>query len=324
MNKRIHLRALLVLAAFWALPAAAQTYPAKPIRVITSLPAGSSIDITVRFVSERFQQITGQPFVIDNRTGASGVIAADLGAKAAPDGYTLLAGNISQFSINPFTFKQLPYDPAKDFAAVTQLVRTTYFWIAGPAAPGAALKDYLAWAKSNPGKATYASGGVGSISHFATVMIALAAGADLTHIPYKGSAQHVADLTAGRVGAAFSPWVSVREYVKSGQLRVLAVASEQRSSVLPDVPTFVELGYPDVVAPLWSGLMAPAGTPPTIVDAVARGVAQSFTHSEVRDKMLAIDQEPVGNTPAEFARFLEQDRARWGKAIKASGFKPGQ
>jgi tripartite-type tricarboxylate transporter receptor subunit TctC len=295
-------------------------YPAKPIRIVVPLPPGGSMDITFRIVSTRFQQIAGHGFVIENRTGASGILAAETVMRAPADGYTLLGASVSLMSINPHTFEKLPYDPVKDFVPITNVYRTNYFWVAGPSAPAANLKEYVAWAKTAPGKASFGSAGVGSISHLASAMFSQAAGIELLHVPYKGAIQSITDMLAGRVSAVFAPVIAFGDHLKTGNLRVLAAATDRRVASFPDVPTFTEQGF-DVIAPLWTGLVAPAGTPAPVIDTLNRHLVQALAAADVRDQLAKVDQETIGGTPAQFAQFMLTDRERWGKAVKASGFK---
>jgi tripartite-type tricarboxylate transporter receptor subunit TctC len=313
---------LALLLGACALPAASQApFPSKPIRVIVPLPAGGSIDNVFRIASDRFQQISGQPFVIDNRPGASGFVAADAVMRAPADGYTVLAASVTMMSINPHTFVKLPYDPQKDFAPVSNFYRTNYFWVTSSTVPASNLKEFVAWAKANPDKASFGSAGVGSISHLASAMFNQAAGMELLHVPYKGAVQSMTDLLTGRISAVFAPVVAFSEHLKGGNIRVLAAATERRVGAMPDVPTFVESGF-DVVAPLWTGVVAPAGTPAAIVQTLNRHIVETLNTPDVRERFLKGDQEPIPGTAAEFAEFMRIDRERWGKAVKASGLKP--
>jgi tripartite-type tricarboxylate transporter receptor subunit TctC len=309
------------LLAAAILPAQAQTYPSKPIRVIVPLPAGGSIDNVFRIASDRFQQLSGQPFVIDNRPGASGVLAAETVMRAPADGYTVLAASVTMMSINPHTFAKLAYDPQKDFVPVSNVYRTNYFWVTSATVPASNIKDFVAWARTSPGKASFGSAGVGSISHLASAMFNQAAKIELLHVPYKGAVQSMTDLLAGRISAVFAPIVAFGEHMKTGQVRVLAAATDKRVGSMPDVPTFLENGF-EVVAPLWTGVVAPAGTPAAVVSTLNRHLVDTLTTPDVRERLLKGDQEPVPNSPSEFADFMRQDRERWGRAVKASGLKP--
>ena len=303
---------------------AQETYPARPIRVMVPFAPGSSIDFNLRVISEKLQQGTGQQLVIDNRGGASGLIAADLVAKSAPDGYTLMAATIGQMSLNPHVFSKLPYDPEKSFAPVSQLVSSQYVFVAHPSVPAASLREFVTWVKANPGKVSFASTVAGGPGHFAGVMFNQAAGMDMLHVPYKGGGPAQIDLLAGQVNSMFSTVGISRDYLRSGKLKVLAVTSERRIAALAEVPTFGELGYPGVVAYVWMGLVAPAGTPAAVPEKLHAEITRIFALPDVREKLQATDQELVGSSPQQFAEFMRADRARWAGAVRASGFKAAE
>lgn len=325
MSLSLSVRILLWALLFVSLPAPAQeAYPSRPIRVLVPFAPGSSLDFTLRVISEKFQQSAGQTFVIDNRGGASGIIAAELLVKSPPDGYTLMSATIGQMSLNPHLFKNLPYDAEKSFTPITQLVRSQYIFVAHPSVPSANLKEFVAWVKANPGKVSFASTAAGGPGHFAGVMFNQAAGIDLLHVPYKGGGPALNDLLGGQVQTFFATVGIARDQLRSGRLKILAATSERRVAALPDVPTFMELGYPDVVAYVWTGLVAPAGTPAAIVNRLSQEVARILNLSDVRDRLLATDQEPVGSSAAQFSEFMRADRQRWGNAARASGFKVEQ
>ena len=301
-----------------------ESYPARPIRVVVPFAPGSSIDFNLRVMSEKLQQGTGQQLVIDNRGGASGLIAADLVAKSAPDGYTLMAATIGQMSLNPHVFPKLPYDPEKSFAPVSQLVSSQYVFVAHASVPAAGLREFVAWVKANPGKISFASTVAGGPGHFAGVMFNQAAGMDMLHVPYKGGGPAQIDLLAGQVNSMFSTVGISRDHLRSGKLKVFAVTSEKRIAALPEVPTFGELGYPGVVAYVWMGLVAPAGTPAAVTERLHAEIVRIFALADVREKLQATDQELVGSSPAQFAEFMRADRARWAGAVRASGFKAAE
>ena len=324
MNPRINLRCSLFLAAslfvsFSAL--AEEVYPSKPIRVLVPFPPGSSIDFALRVISEKLQQSIGQLFVIDNRGGASGIIAATMLLKSPPDGYTLMSATIGQMSLNPHLFKDLPYDAEKSFAPISQLVSSQYIFVAHPSVPAANLRQFVAWVKANPGKVSFASTVAGGPGHFAGIMFNQAAGIDMLHVPYKGGGPALNDLLGGQVQTFFATVGIARDHLKSGRLKILAATSERRVAALPDVPTFIEAGYPDVIAYVWTGLVAPAGTPTPIVNRISQEMSRILALSDVRDNLLTTDQEPVGSSPVQFSEFMKADRQRWGVAVKASGFK---
>ena len=321
---RMIIGATALLAAF-AVPLcvhAQDAFPNKPIRVVIPFAPGGSGDIVVRLVSDKFQQLTGQPLVSDHRGGASGIIAAEFIARSAPDGYTLMLASVGQMSLNPHSFTNLPYDPVTTFAPVSGLVATNYFWAVHPDVPATTLREYVAWAKANPERANFGSTGIGTPSHLAGVMLAQASGAPLVNVPYKGTGPAITGLLGGQVSAAFVTLVLVKDAVRTGRLRVLAAATEKRVRSLPDMPTFGDLGYPEVVAPLWSAMLAPAGTPPAVIERLSRAINQALASPEVAEKMIAADQEPFGTTPAQLAEFMRVDRERWGRAFRDSGFKP--
>ena len=312
----------LLASAIHAYPQ--ESYPARPIRVVVPFAPGSSIDFNLRVMSEKLQQGTGQQLVIDNRGGASGLIAADLVAKSAPDGYTLMAATIGQMSLNPHVFPKLPYDPEKSFAPVSQLVSSQYVFVAHASVPAAGLREFVAWVKANPGKVSFASTVAGGPGHFAGVMFNQAAGMDMLHVPYKGGGPAQIDLLAGQVSSMFSTVGISRDHLRSGKLKVFAVTSEKRIAALPEVPTFGELGYPGVVAYVWMGLVAPAGTPAAVTERLHAEIVRIFALADVREKLQATDQELVGSSPAQFAEFMRADRARWAGAVRASGFKAAE
>jgi len=315
-------RLLACLLALAAAPALAQDeYPSKPVRVVVPFAPGGSIDIVLRLISEKLQQSTGQPLVVDHRGGAGGIIAAEAVAAAAPDGYTMMSATVGQMSLNPHSHAKLRYDPERSFTPVTQLVRSQYVFAAHPSVPAASLREFVAYAKANPGKLSYASTGPGTPGHFAGTMLNHAAGIQLLHVPYKGGGPAMTDLLGGQVSAMFTSVGISGESLRNGKLRPLAVTSEKRVAALPDVPTFVELGFPDVVAYVWSGLVAPAGTPAPVVSKMNSEVARILRLPDVRERLLATDQEPVGSSVTEFAQFMREDRRRWGAAIAASGFR---
>lgn len=296
-------------------------YPSKPIRVIVGAAAGNTQEIGIRAINERFQKATGHPFVMENRPGAGGILAAELSAKAAPDGYTIMLANVGQISVNPFTFRKLPYD-AEQFVPITQTHSDQYVFAAHPSVPARNIAELVAFAKANPGKLTYASSQLGSPGHLSGAMLSQAAGIDILHVAYKGVPQAVTDVIGGQVNAVFATLEAIGEHVRAGKLRALAVTSEKRLSGLPDIPSFAEAGWPDVVAYTWVGLVAPPGTPSGMVETLSREVRTLLALPDVVATLRKGNKEPVGSTPAQFAEFLKTDRARWAAAVKASGFKP--
>jgi tripartite-type tricarboxylate transporter receptor subunit TctC len=311
----------VILCALSSAAVAQEPFPSKPVRVIVPTGAGGSNDFVFHVLSEKFALRTGQPIVIENRAGASGMIAAEAVAKASPDGYTLLMAIPTIMSINPHVFSTAPYDAEKSFIPVTHLLTTNYFFLASSSFAAKSIPELISTAKANPGKISFGSAGHGSTSHFLMAMLGHSAAIEFLHVPYKGASLALTDLMTGQINTSVSAIESAREQVKSGRIRVLAVASPKRAATMPDVPTFAELGYPDVIATLWMGLVAPAGTPRPRVEKLQTEIAQALQYPDLRQRLGAADQELVGSTPEQFAELLRADRARWGKAVKASGFK---
>ena len=300
----------------------ASSYPTKPLRIVVPYPAGGGIDILSRVLGERLSQRLGQAVVVDNRAGAGTIVAAEFVARAAPDGYTLMVTSDATISVNQHLYARLPYDPAKDFIAVTQLVLLNQLLLANPAVPVSNLKDLIVYAKANPGKLNYASYGSGSQPHLAMEMFKSQAGVDIVHVPYKGIPQAVPAALAGEVQLTFSGAASTQALIKAGKLKALAIGGKTRLALLPDVPTFAESGFPDVPANAWFGLFVPAGTPRDIVMKLQAEVTRILKDPEFAQKeIIAKGYEVVASTPEEFAAFLVTDSARNARAVKISGAK---
>lgn len=319
---RVFAFALACAASVVTLTAAASDpYPAKPVRVIVPFPAGSPVETLMRAVGERLRESAGQGFVVEARPGASGNIAAEAASRAAPDGYTLFAATQGVMTINPHLFPRLTFDPLRDFAPITLVGRSHMFLVVHPSVNARTLPEFVAWAKANKGKASFASIGAGTPSHFIGMLFAQVAGIDLLHIPYKGSVPAATDVLAGVVPSGFLPLGAIRPQLQSGKLRVLAVTAGARSASLPDVPTFKELGYPAIETYTWSGLAAPAKTPVEIIERLNREVTRALASPDLVERLAASDQEPAPMTPAEFERLIRADSARWAKVIRDTGFK---
>ena len=311
--------AMLVAALFTAHAAAALDYPTKPIRIICPFPAGATADISARLVGQMITEATGQPAVVENRSGAGGNIGADLVAKADPDGYTLLVSPPPPYAVNISLYKQLPYDPRSAFAPISIVVQSASVLVANPNRPYHTLKELLVYAKANPGKVNYASQGSGTTSHLTAEMLKQLAGVDIVHVPYKGSAPASADLIAGQVDIMWDNLGSSMQHVLDKRLMALAVGSAKRSAELPDVPTMIEEGYPGFLSTAWFAAAAPAKTPKEIIDKLAGIIRPAVHKPDVVKKLAAIGIEPVGSTPAEMSKFMNEEMERWRKVIQTAG-----
>jgi tripartite-type tricarboxylate transporter receptor subunit TctC len=309
-----------ILAACWlalfAQIALAQDYPHKPIKMITPYPPGGPTDVLARAISQKLSEKLGQPIVIDNRPGASGMIGADLVAKAPPDGYTLLA-NASIHVINPSLYKSPPYDAIKDFAPVSLIAEVPLVVVVNANLGVKTVKELIAKAKASP--LNFASSGNGSAPHLAGEAFKIATGVDMQHIPYKGSGPAITDLIGGQVSLMFDSLPSSMPHIKSGRLVAIAVTTKKRSSALPNVPTVAESGVPGFDVSTWYGIWAPAATPPAIVHRVSSEVAAVVRIPEVRARLAELGAEAVGNTPEEFTAYNRSELTKWAKIVKDSG-----
>ena len=308
---------------FWParVPAAAQDWPAKPVRIVVPFAAGSTPDIIMRLIGERLQAKTKQSFVVDNRPGASGNLGTDVVAKAAPDGTTIGISLLGPLGLNTLLFAKMPYDPFTDLALVTRLTDMPSVLAVNADVPASTTAELVALLKREPGKFNYGSIGNGSLSHLAMEAIAIKSGTQLVHIPYGSSPQAVTALIRGDVQIVCLPAISVMSQVQTGKVRVLAVTSPKRSPLLPEMPTLNEAGI-DVEANAWNGLIAPAKTPEALVAAIAREVNEALRDAGIREKLTAQYMEPIGTTPAEFKAFLEAEMRRWTPVVQAAKIKP--
>lgn len=321
---RIHRRKLLlgpvaasVLGAVpWA--ARAQAYPSKPIRLVVPQAAGGGSDTIARYVAERLATALGQQIVVDNKPGAAGMLGADMVRTSAPDGYTMLLGAIDTITA-PMVSRRKPFDGVADFAPITQLTASHNVIVVGPSFTGKTLADLVAQARANPGRIDYASSGVGSMQHLAGEMLARMTSVQLNHVPYKGGPPAFTDLVGGRIPAMVSGMQGALPQIKSEKVRALAVTGRRRSPALPDVPTVNEaLGLRDYEALNWQSLLFPAGTPKPVVDRVAGEVIRILSQPEVRERLLQMGYEPIGNRPEQFAASAADDQKRWSAVIQAA------
>ena len=297
---------------------AQQAYPSRPVRIIVAVPAGGSIDLVARMVAQQLTEALGQTFLVDNRPGGAGIIGTDLVAKAAPDGYTLTMAPAAFLSSHPSTFAKLPYDPVRDFTPVINVVIVKRVLVVHPSAPYKTVKELAAFAKANPGKLNYGSGGEGSPHHLSGVMFSGATETKMVHVPYKGGAPAMVDLLAGRVDMIFVSTPEALQHIRAGKLRALGVMSPNRASVLPDVATMQELGFPALALDTWIGLVAPAGTPRDVVMKLNNAV-QKALGGDLRERFAEVGLDIAGGTPDQFAATIRDDIAVYARLVKESG-----
>jgi tripartite-type tricarboxylate transporter receptor subunit TctC len=300
--------------------AQAQTYPAKPVRLVVGFPPGGSNDIVARLIAPRLTQLLGAQIVVENRPGANATIGTDFVAKAAPDGYTLTLGSASPLAISPFTYPNIPYDTMRDFAAITTVASTPELLGLHPSLPARNLKELVSLAKSQPGKLDFASSGNGGLPHLAIELFKKIGGVNVVHVPYKGAGPAATDLLGGHVHAMIIDLPVLLPHVKSGKVRAIAITAEKRTALLPDLPTSVEQGLPGLIAVNWFAIMAPARTPRPVVEKLHGAIVQAATAPDMKDAFSAQGVETyVQPSPEAFTAFLRNDLARWAKVAKESG-----
>jgi tripartite-type tricarboxylate transporter receptor subunit TctC len=304
-----------------ALAADAAAFPSKPVRLIVPFTPGGSTDILARAIGQKLSESWRQPVVIENRPGAGGAIGMELAAKAPADGTTMVMGHIGTLAANPALYRSLSYDPVRDFAPVTLVAMVPNVLVVGPAVPSRSVAEFVALAKSKPGKLDYGSGGNGSAAHLAMEYFKLKAGVDLQHVPYKGTAPALTDLLGGQIAVILTGLPPVLQHVKSGKLRILGVASRERLAAFPEIPTIAESGVPGFEATQWYGLLVPAATPKDIVAKIQRDTAAALRDPAVNERLASEGAEPVGNTPEQFGTFIRSEIELWGKVIRATGMK---
>ncbi|MGZ8210556.1 MAG: Bug family tripartite tricarboxylate transporter substrate binding protein [Burkholderiales bacterium] len=313
--------ALAALASASACAAdAASSYPNRPVRLVTGSP-GSTSDIAARFVAQKLTERWGRTVVVDNRPGAGGIIGTEIVAQSAPDGYTLIVGQIGTHASPQFLFKKLAYDPIKDFAPITLLTNSGIALVINPSMPVNTLKDFVAYARSRPGTLNYGSAGGGTSSQLSGELFNQMTGAKLVHIPYKGAGFALTAVVQGETQAAFLSTTTASAQVKAGKLKALAVMSPRRFPAAPDIPSVTEAGFPGIESSVWFGLLAPAGTPKAIVDKINHDVVAILKTPEARSQLLVQGAEPTPTTPQEFEAFLRAEIKKWGRVIKEAGIK---
>ena len=322
-SRAVRVAALLAIATATSATgsrALAQSYPGKPIRVVVGFPAGGPTDVVARLVGQKLSEALGQAVLIDNRPGAGGVLAGEVVAKSAPDGYTLLMGTIGGLTVSQ-SLQKMPYQTLRDFAPITQVVANTNFMVLHPSVPARTVKEFIALAKSRPGALNYASSGNGTITHLSGELFKSMARVELVHVPYKGGAPALNALLGGEVDLSFENALVVLPHIKSGRLRAIAVTGSKRAKAMPGVPTMSEAGLPGYQATGWYGLLAPAATPREIVQRLYDVLAAILRTQDVIDKFEAQGSEPVGNTPEQFSAYIQSESEKWAKVVKTSGMK---
>ena len=318
---RYPLSGVAVLVALLAAPpAAAQAWPVKPVRILTGQAPGGATDLFARLFAQKLSETWKQAVVVESRPGAAGTIAAELTAKAAPDGYTLLLSTAGQVVINPH-LTRLSYDPLKDLAPVAYLTGSSLLLVAHPSVPAKSVKELVALARSNPGKLNHGSGGSGSPAHLAMELFKYMTGTTMTHVPFKGVGPAVTALVAGEIDLSFASVASTQSFVRAGRLRALAVSTPKRSAALPEIPTVAEAGVPGYEMTTWYGFFGPAAMPASAIDRIHADVSRLLGQADVRARLLAEGGEPGSLTIEQFAAFTRAEYAKWGKVIRAAGIK---
>ena len=300
----------------------AQGYPNRPVRMIAPFPAGGLADVLARLVGDEMSKGLGQPVIIENRAGAGGNTGADAVAKADADGYTLLMSSAGILTANQFLYAKMPFDPETAFAPISIVADMSMLVVINPKVEAKTLAEFVALARSKPDKINFGSPGVGTTGHLGLAMFMHAAGIKLTHVPYRGAAPALNDLLAGQIDGVVDNPPTVLPHIKAGKLRPLAVAAKQRLALLPDVPTAAEAGVKNFEASSWFGIMAPAGTPPDVVERLHREIAAALQKPVIAERIASSGARAVGNSPAEFAAQIRAERAMWGGIIKAANIKP--
>ena len=309
---------LLLVSLCFSAGALGQAYPTHPVRILVGFPPGGGTDIMARFLAPRLSEYLGQQFVVENKPGATTNVATAIVAKAQPDGYTLLF-TTSALAINASLYKNLNYNALRDLAPISVLAESPNLLVAGPSLEAKDIRGLVEYARSHPGKLNYSSAGTGTSQFLAGEMFKLRTGTHIVHIPYKGTSASLTAVISGEIEFSFANVPAILAHVKSGRLRPLAVVGAKRSAQMPDVPTLKEAGVEGVEVPVWYGLLAPAGTPPEIIKALAEGTARAAHSSELGPRLVAEGAEPIGNTPEEFARFLRSEIAKYAEVIRISG-----
>jgi tripartite-type tricarboxylate transporter receptor subunit TctC len=313
--------ASFVLVASFTLPAGAQTYPSRPVKLVVGFPPGGGTDILARIVAQKLSDSWGQQAIVENRPGASATIGANAVAKAPPDGYTLSMGQLTPNAIAPALMPNLPYDAVKDFVPIILVATSPNVLVVHPGLPVMSVTELVILAKSKPGKLTYASSGLGSLQHIAAELFKAVANVDIIHVPFKGSGQAVVDLVSGQVDMNFDAIPPVIQHIKSGRLRAIAVTAAKRASGFPELPTIAETGYADYDLTTWWGLFAPAGTPADVVAKVHKDTLAALQNAEVKERFANLSVDAGGGTPQQFAEYVRHEIAKYDKLVKQLNIK---
>jgi tripartite-type tricarboxylate transporter receptor subunit TctC len=308
-------------AALLSGAALAQAWPNRAVRIVVPFPPGGGLDFYTRGIAPRLQESLGQQVLVENRSGAGGMIGAETVAKSAPDGYTLLMASSAEITINQHLYPKIAYDSTRDFAPVSYASHAAMLFSVHPSLPAQDLADVVALARAKPGGLSFASAGTGGVQHLAGELLKSAAKVDIVHVPYKGAGPAVIDMVGGQVSMGFTALPSSIQHARSGKLRPIAVTSAKRSEAAPELPTFTELGYPGIDLVVWYGALFPAGTPAAIVERMSAEINRATSAPDVKAKLLQQGVEAVGTTPAEFARFMQSEIQRYGRIIRESGAK---
>ena len=315
------MRLLALVLTFAATLASAQSYPNRPIKLIVPFAPGGSADLVGRLLAQQMSESFGQPVVVENKGGASGMLGNEYVAKSAPDGYTLTVGTLGPFAVNQTLFDHVPYDNIRDFAPITLTGISSHVLVAHPSIPVQNVSELIALAKEKPGQLTFASSGTGNATHLTFELFKARAGIDIVHVPYKGGGPAMADLVGGQVLFSFASMASAVPFVRAGRLRAIAVSGGERSALFPDVPTVAESGLPGFASEDWQGILAPAKTPPEIIGKLNGEIGRILLLPEVKAKLQAAGFEPKPSTPEWFAQFIQAETLKWAKLLKGIGIK---
>ena len=311
----------LVATAAGALPVFSQAFPNKPVKIVVGFAAGGGTDFVARVLADALKERWGQSVIVESRTGASGMLAAEQVVRAAPDGYTLLVSPQTSIAVAPQIFAKSPYDPLKDLTPITILTATPMLMVAHPSFPASSFVEFLTYVRANPGKVTFASGGIGSSPHMTSELLNMRLDLKAVHVPYRGEQPALADVMGNQVGVLFANIPSAMPYVQAGKLKALVSTGQSRSPLAPDVPTIIESGVGDIVTATWNGLYGPAGMAPDLVQKIYADVSEVLGQGRVRERLLASGSDLVLNTPQRFEEYLRAEVMRWGQVIKAADIR---